>query len=91
MPGQQTETRNTDLGLGGGRHHRAVGIAHDDVAQSQRGTAILGALELRAADLDAMTSAQPLLDRRGQPGRDDVDGERTAAEPPPQGPGGNSN
>src|SRR5260370_16517742 len=36
-----------------------------------------------------MPSAQPLLDRRGQPGRDDVDGERTAAEPPPQSPGGN--
>src|SRR5262249_58953390 len=73
-----------NFGLGGRCRHRAVGIAHDDVVQSKGRAPVLGTLELRPADLDAMTAAEAGLARGGEPRRDNVDRERTAAEPPPQ-------
>ena len=62
----------------------AFGIAHHDVANAHRGAAIAGALDLRAADLDFVVAAEILLDRRGEPGRGDVELNGSVGEPPPQ-------
>ena len=81
---QQARAGNADLGLGRHRHRRAAGVAQHDVAQAQRGAALLVALELRAADLDAIAAAEILLDRGGEPGRRQIEHDRAAGEPPPQ-------
>ena len=57
---------------------RAGGVAQHDVAQAQRRAALLVALELGAADLDAIAAAEVLLDRRGQPGRREIEHDRSA-------------
>ena len=62
----------------------AMGVAHDDVADAQRGASVGVALELRAADLDAMMAAEIFLDRGGEPRRREIEIDRPAAEPPPQ-------
>ena len=59
---QQACAGNADLRLRSGRHQRAAGISHHDVAQPQRRAPIVVALELRAADLDAVAAAEILLD-----------------------------
>ena len=54
---------------------------------SRRRTAVAagrGALDLRAADLDAMIVAEILRDGGGKPGRHDVELDRTGRKPPPQ-------
>ena len=76
---------NSDLGLRRARHDRAVGVAHHDVADAQRRATARVALELRAADLDLMAVAEILLDRRGQPRRGEIELDRAARQPPPQG------
>jgi hypothetical protein len=83
--GDQARTGDADLGLRGARHDGAVRIAHHDVADTQRRAAVGVALDLRAADLDAMVAAEILFDRGGEPGRGNVELDRAAAEPPPQG------
>ena len=50
LPVSRLDAGNADFRLRRARHHRAVGVAHDDVAQAQRGAAVLVALDLRAAD-----------------------------------------
>ena len=60
------------------------GVAQHDVAQAQCRAALRIALELRAADLDAIAAAEILLDRRRQPGREEIEHDRPAGEPPPQ-------
>ena len=84
MAAQQAHAGDADLGLRRARHHRTVGVAHDDVANAHRGAAVLGALDLRAADLDVMIAAEILLDRGSEPGRHDVELNRSAGKPPPQ-------
>ncbi len=81
---QQAGAGDADLGLRRGRHHRAAGVAHHDVAQPQRRAPLLVAFELRAADLDAVAAAEVLLDRGGQPRRRDIERDRAAGQPPPQ-------
>ena len=52
--------------------------------ESHRGAAVLGALDLSAADLDMVVAAEILFDRRRKPRRERVDLNRTAVEPPPK-------
>ena len=85
LPAEQAIAGDTDFRLRGARHHGAVGIAHDDVAQAQRGTAILVALDLRTADHDGLVAAEILLDRSLEPGRRDLKVDRTARQPQPKG------
>ena len=54
------------------------GVAQHDVAQAQRRAALCVALELRAADFDAIAAAEVLLDRRRQPGREEIEHDRPA-------------
>ncbi len=82
--GEQSGAGDADLGLGSTGDDRALGVAHHDVANAQGGAAAGVALELRAADLDFVAVAEILLDRRGQPGRGDIELDRAAGEPPPQ-------
>ena len=58
---QQAHAGQADFGLRRARHHRAVGVAHDDVAQAQGGAALLVALDLGAAD------RRPYACRRNSP------------------------
>ena len=71
---------HSDLGLRRAGDDRAVRVAHHDVAQAQRRASDLVALQHRAADLDAMTAAEPFLDRRGEPRRHDIDRDRPGRE-----------
>ena len=50
LAGQQADAGNADFGFRRARDHGAVGVAHHDVAQAQRGAALLVALDLGAAD-----------------------------------------
>ncbi len=84
VAGEQAQGGDVHLGLRRSGHDRAIGVAHDDVANAHGGPAILGALDLRAADFDAIVAAEILLDRRNEPGRQRVDLDRTAGEPPPE-------
>ena len=83
--GHQTGPGNSDLRLRCARHDRAVGIAHDDVADAQRRAPAGVALELGAADLDLMAAAEIFLDRRGEPRRREIELDRAARQAPPQG------
>ena len=67
---QQACSGNPDFRLGRHRDRDAGGVAQHDVAQTQCRAALCIALELRAADLDAIAAAEILLDRRRQPGRE---------------------
>ena len=84
MAAQQAHAGDADLGLRRTRHHRAVGVAHDDVADAHGRAAVLGALDLSAADFDVMAAAEILLDGGSEPGRDDVELNGSAGKPPPQ-------
>src|SRR5205823_6287324 len=81
--GEQAEPGNSDFGLRRARNHRALLVAHHDVAQPQCGAPDLVAFEHGAADFNAVLAAEPRLDRRGEPWRDKVDRDRTGAELPP--------
>ena len=81
---QQAHAGQADFGFRRARHHGAVGVAHDDVAQAQGRAALLVTLDLGAADHDRMRAAEILLDRRLQPRRRDVEFDRAARQPPPQ-------
>ncbi len=54
MAAKQAHAGNMDFRLRRARDHGAVGIAHHDIAYAHRGAAMFGALDLRAADLDAL-------------------------------------
>ena len=82
--GHQAGAGEADFRLGRARDDLAVGVAHDDVADAQRGAAAGVALELRAADGDAVVAAEILFDRGGEPRRREIEIDRSAAEPPPQ-------
>ena len=84
LPGHQPGAGEADLRLGRTGDDLAVGVAHDDVADAQRGAAAGVALELRAADRDAVIVAEILFDRGGEPRRREIEIDRPAAEPPPQ-------
>ncbi len=84
MSGKEPGAREADLGLGGGGHDGAVGVAHHDVAHAQRRASIGVALELRAPDLDLMIAAEILFHGGDQPGRSQVEIDRPARQAPPQ-------
>ena len=84
MTAEQAQAGDLDLRLGCARHHRAVGIAHDDVADADRGAAILGPLDLGAADFDALAAAEIVGNGGGEPGGEGVELDRSAGQPPPQ-------
>ena len=81
---EQARACESDFGARRVRHHIAVGVTQNDVADAQRGAAVLVALEHGAADLDPIFAAEILLDGGGQPGRGEVERDRTAGQPDPQ-------
>ena len=83
--GQQARAGDADFRLRRARHHGAFGVPHHDVANAQRRASVRVPLDLRAADLDVMARAEIFLDRRGEPRRRDIELDRTAGEPPPEG------
>jgi hypothetical protein len=82
---QQTGAGETDFGFRCNRDQRTAGIAHDDVSKTNAGASVGIALELRAADLDAVLAAEIFLDRGGEPWRGEVEDDRTTRKTPPQG------
>ncbi len=84
LPHQQAHAGQADLGLRRARHHRAVDVAHDNVAQAQGGAALLVAFDLGSADSHRLLAIEILLDRGFQPGRRQIEFNRAAAQPPPQ-------
>ena len=85
MAAQHAEAREADLGARRVGDHRAVAVAHHDVADAQRGAAVLVALEHRAADVDAVAVAEVLLDGGGEPVGREVERDRSGGETVPQG------
>ena len=81
---QQAHSGDAHFGFRRTRHHRAVSIADDDVANAHGGAAILGALDLGAADFDVTAVAEILLDGGHQPRRHHVELNGSAGEPPQQ-------
>src|SRR5262249_56337184 len=77
-PGHQTPTGDANLGFWRACDDAAVGIAHHDVAKTQLDVSVGIPLELSAADLDVVVAAELLLDRRGKPGRRDIEPDWTA-------------
>ena len=84
VPAQKAHAGNADLGLWCARHHGAVGIAHDDVTDAHGGAAVLGALDLRAADRDVVMAAEILLDGGCEPGGHNIELNGSARESPPE-------
>ncbi len=84
MTAEQAQAGDADFRFRRARDHGAVGIAHDDVADAHRGAAVLGALDLGAADFDAFAAAEILLDGGNEPRGEGVELDRAAGEPPPQ-------
>ena len=84
MTAQQAQARDAHLGLRRTRHHRAVGVAHHDVADAHRSTAALSMLDLGAADFDMVAAAEIFLDGRRQARGHNVELNGSAGEPPPQ-------
>ncbi len=82
---EKAPTGNTNLSLRRARHHSAVGIAHDNVANAQRWPSVRVTLELSAADLDLVSAAEILLDRCAEPRSCDIQFNRTARQAPPEG------
>src|SRR4029077_7103412 len=70
--------------LGGACHDGSVGVANDNVDDTEAGAAALVALKVRSADLDAVPGAEILLDGGCQPGCGDIKRDRSRGEPPPQ-------
>src|ERR1700728_3052938 len=81
---QQAHARNADLGLRRARDHGTVGVAYDDVANANGGRTIFGALDLGAADFDAVTIPEILFHGGYQPGRHDIELNGAARKPPPK-------
>ena len=81
---QQAHSGDAHFGFRRTRHNGAVSIADDDVANAHGGAAILGALDLRAADFDATAVAEILFNGGHQPRRHDVNLDGPAGEPPQQ-------
>ena len=54
------------------------------MSRTRTARAIVGALDLRAADFDALAAAKILFDGGNQPGREGVELDRAAVEPPQQ-------
>ena len=84
MAAEQAHARDADFRFRRARHHGAVGIAHDDVADADGGAAVLGALDLGAADFDALAAAEILRDGGSQPRGEGIKLDRAARKPPPQ-------
>ncbi|MBA7481600.1 hypothetical protein ES707_17074 [subsurface metagenome] len=81
---QQRHAGEFHFGLRRGGDDGAVAVAHDDVADAHGDTDSTRALDLRAANLDRVAMADIFLDRRGEPGRGDIEIDRPRTEPPPQ-------
>ena len=86
MPAEKARAGQRDFGFRRAGDDDAVGIAHDDVTDAQRRAAVLVALDLRAADLHLVGAAEILLDRAGDPRRDEIHLDRAGGETPPQRP-----
>jgi peroxiredoxin Q/BCP len=84
MAAQQTKPGDAHLGFRRARYDRAVGVAHDDVADAHGRAAILGAFDLRAADFHAAAVAEILFDGGSKPRRHDIELDGPAGQPPPQ-------
>src|SRR5579862_4338768 len=84
MTGQQAQRRNVDLGLRSARNDGAVLVAYNDVANAHRCATVAGTLDLRSANFDTLVAAKILLNRRNEPGRENVKLNRPASQPPPQ-------
>src|SRR5262249_22927233 len=67
MAAQQAQARNANLRFGCTCDDRAIGIAHDDIADPHGRTPICGALDLGAADCDPLAAAEILLDGGDKP------------------------
>jgi hypothetical protein len=80
---QKTHAGKADFGFRRACHHRAVSGAHDNVADANGSAAILGALDLGAADFDVTIVAEILLDGGNKPRRHDIELNGSAIEPPP--------
>ena len=80
---QEAGRGDRDFGFGRGRDDRAVGIADQDVANAKRHAAVIVTLDLGAADLDPMTVAERVFDRRGEEWRRHVDRHRAGGKPYP--------
>src|SRR5262249_10833729 len=74
-----------DLGLRRGRNDGMLIVANDDIADADGDADPPCTLDLRSADLDRVAVADVLFDRRGEPGRGDVEIDWTGPDPPPQG------
>src|SRR5580658_4985956 len=83
MAAKQAHAGYVDFRLRRARDHGAVGIAHYDVADPNRGTG-RGALDLGAADFDMFAAAEILLDGGHEPWGDRVELNGSIVEPPPQ-------
>jgi hypothetical protein len=83
LTSEQAERRKPDLGLWRARDHGAERVTHHDVAQAQRRAADFVVFQHGAADLDAVLAAEPLLDRRCEPWREEIDRDRAGGELPP--------
>ena len=84
LPAHQTSARNRYLGLGGARHHRAIGIAHLHVEDADSGAAGIVALDLGAGYRDLVGLPDILFDRGSEPGRQEVEFDRARRQPQPQ-------
>ena len=84
MAAEKAQAGDVDFRFRRTRDHGAVGIAHHDVANAHGGAAVLGALELGAADFDPFVAAEIVLDGGNQPRAEGVELDRPAGEPPPQ-------
>src|SRR6516164_11730600 len=84
MPAEQAQAGYADFRFRRACNHGAVGITHDDVANTHGGAAIRGALDLRAADFYPLAAAEVFLDGSDQPRGESVDLNRSGREPPPE-------
>ena len=84
VAGQQAQGGNVDFGFRRPRDNGAIAVAYDDVANANRGAAIAGTLDLGSADRDVLVAAKILFDRGNEPGREHVELNGAAGEPPPQ-------
>ena len=84
MPAEQAQAGDANFRFRRACDHGAVGIAHDDVANTHGGAAIRGAFDLRAADFYPLAAAEVFLDGSDQPRSESVNLNRSGREPPPQ-------
>ncbi len=80
---EQAQAGDADFRFRSARDHRAVRIAHYNVAHSHGRTAVCGPLDLGAADFDALAAAEILLDRGDEPRGKSIELNGSGGKPPP--------